>query len=350
MVLIVDQIAITHTHTTVQPIINSIYPSTPVQASSIRGTFLVPTGHTGIALTCGAFGWPPPYVEWLFNGGPLPDGIAYDLTGNVGIVTARLSWVRGFNSSDVGEYQCLVKVSNTTPAVAIENVQLIETGVTVPPSISTCTVSEPLVHFQVRVLDTDCEQWGDSLKESIAGAFQDEIVRIVETQCSDCQVTQSTVQTLGLPVCSSKVENGVVFRGTITTDTISQTMSVYCALSEWQQTGPLININSNLFKVDSGCALRVDSFSSPECVLTAEPVDTLLIIAIAAPVGTASLIIILIIIILCCVGCYCTKKRTGEWRPKRRDPYSRSVNGECDQSANSSATDNDVTLECSKDV
>ena len=347
MFLICLLLLVLHCSPTVRPIINSIYPSTPVQAASMSGTYLVPTGHTGIALTCGTFGWPPPHVEWIFNNGPLPNGVVYDLTNNVGIVSARLSWVRGFNSSDVGEYQCVVKESNTTSPIAFKNIQIIETGVTTIPPTSTCTVSDSLVHFQVRVLDTDCVQWGDSLKESIAGAFQDEIVRIIESQCSDCQVSQSTVQTLGLPACSSIKENGVVFRGTIETDKAAQTESIYCALSEWQQTAPLININANLFKVDSGCALRVDSFSSPECVPATGPLDMILIISIAVPVGAVLIIIVVIIILLCCVGCYCTRKRNGKWGPKGRDPYSRSVNGECGQSVTGSATEVGGALECS---
>lgn len=305
----------------VQPIINSIYVSNPVQRSStVSGTYRVPTGHIGAVITCAAFGWPRPYVEWLFTGGALPSGIVNDLTVNEGLISARLRWTRGFASSDEGEYQCVVKESNTTSPIAFKNVMLQETDVTTPPTPSTCIISESVAHFQVRVLNTDCSGWGDSLKESIAGAFQDEIIRIVELQCSDCRVSQSTVQTLGLPTCSSKVENAVLFRGTITSATTSQTESVFCSLQEWQQTTPLININSNLFTVDSSCSLRVDSFSSPECVLSSTTPNLVLVIAIAVPVG--GVVIMFIIVLLSCVGCYCVNKRRGDWGPKQSDSRS----------------------------
>ncbi len=213
--------------------------------------------------------------------------------------------------------------------VTSEGRELIESGddtSTAPPT--TCSVTNSLVNFQIRILETDCISWGDSLKQSIANAFEDEIMRIIQLECN-CTVTSDFVQTIEPPTCSTMINNGVVFRGKIETNSVDQTENVFCALSNWQQSSPSVNINGQLFTVDSNCFIRVDSFSSPECseCLACEPSgldpETLIIIIIGAVFG-----VVMVFLIICCVCCCCRCLKKNTWRPpkgERPDPYDRSV-------------------------
>ena len=293
----------------------------------------MPSGFTGIVLTCSVFAWPPPYVEWLYESNPLPDGVRISRTVDMGSVSAKLIFDVGFNSTYNGEYQCVVKETESSSSSRVQNERLTETGSVTSTPPPTCSVTTSEVNFQIRILNTDCDSWTPAQRDSIGSAFPDELTRIIRMECS-CDVSESYVETLATPVCSTKVDNGVVFRGTIRTTSASDTEEIFCALSDWQQTRPLVNINSQLFQVDTGCSLRVDSFSSPECVSTStEPIEqTTLIIAIAVPTGVVVILALVLLVIFCAVCCCCTSRRKGTWNPPgkeeaypHRSPYSRSV-------------------------
>ncbi len=248
----------------------------------------------------------------------------------MGQVSAKLRFRTGFNSNLSGAYQCVVKDSEVSSVAVNESRELIETGdvtSTTPPR--SCSVSNSLVNFQIRILETDCTSWGDPLRQSIANAFEDEIMSIIQLECN-CTVSSDFVQTLELPTCSTMINNGVVFRGKIETNSVDQTENVFCALSTWQQSSPSVNINGQLFVVDSDCSIRLDSFSNPECVAS-EPVigidnDTLIIV-IAAPIG-AVVVVVTVILIACCVSCYCRRLKKTWKMPNKREStsqYSRSV-------------------------
>ncbi len=313
---------------TAPPRIDSIYST---QLSSVTpNNYQVPTGFTGLALTCLAFGWPTPHVEWLYMDNTLPDGVvsSRSILPSMGQISANLRFRVGFNSSFTGAYQCVVRDNEQSDEAMRQERHLFEDSIvstSSPPP--TCTVSSTQIHFQIRILETDCTSWGDSLRESFSNAFEDDIARIIQMECN-CTLMPDFVQTLELPMCSPIVANSVVFRGTIETDTAAQTEKAYCALSNWQQSSPSININSKFFNVDSDCFLRVDSFSSPECSSGEPGLDTdTLIIIIAASVG-AVVLIIFVVLIICCVSCCLRKNKKDTWRPKdeRTASYSRSVN------------------------
>ena len=312
----------THTQSGL-PVINSIYPSASIEVSS-SNSYLVPTGFTGTAITCSTFGWPAPFVEWLYEGSDtLPDGVQFTISGTSGSASqsARLVFTTGFSSSHTGEYQCVVKESESANPSAVESRRLIETGTMVTPTAPpSCSVSNSQVNFQLRVLETYCTSWSNSLKEIIRNAFQEEIMGIVQIECN-CTVSQNTILILVQPVCSTMVENGVVFRGTVETSSVSDTETVFCALSSWQQTNPSININNQLFQVDSGCSLWLNSFSDTECetvnTSTLDQMTLILVIAVPAS-GVLIVIVILLVLIICCVKC-CRRHKTGSWSTSNGD-------------------------------
>lgn len=294
--------------------------------------FHAPTGFTGLALTCLVFGSPTPHVEWQYEGKALPDGVVSlrSVLTDMAQVSANLWFRTGFNSSFNGAYQCIVRENELSDVAVIGERQLIENNdisTTSPPP--TCTVNSDLVNFQIRILETDCTSWGDSIRESISNALEDDIARIIQMECN-CTFTSDFVQAHELPTCSTMVANSVVFRGTIATDSAIETERAFCALSNWQQSSPSININSQLFTVDSDCSLKIDSFSNPECSSSNPGIvldHTTLIIVIAAPIGIVVLIVV-VVLMICCVSCCLRKKSTTDtWRPKdeRPSPYSRSV-------------------------
>ncbi len=304
----------------------------------MQNNFQVPTGFTGLALTCLVFGWPTPHVEWLFEDGALPDGVvsSRSVLPNMGQVSANLRFRKGFNSSFNGAYQCIVRENEQSDVAVREERQLFESSVMTTEPTPICTVNTASINFQVRILETDCTSWGDSLRESISNAFEDDIARIIQMECN-CTLKSGFVQNIDLPTCSTIVANSVVFRGKIETDSANLTEQAYCALSNWQQSSPSININSQLFTVDSSCFLRVDSLSSQECSLGDSGTvlnSTTLIIVIAAPLG-AVILIVFVVLIIRCVCCCRRNAKIETWRPKENgldeSSYSRSVKTLVDQ-------------------
>ena len=304
-----------HTHTffsvpTDHPEINTITPIEPVQSdpSASTPTFAIPASYTGVALTCSGFAWPPPTVQWLKNDRPLPSGISSEQTSpGPGIVSALLKWTRGFVASDMGQYKCLVRWDNTTVQSTVEIVK--GSIVTEPPP--SCNVDTTSIFFQVRVLEAGCDQWDAALKEHVGNQFQQELLRIVETECN-CTVQLDSIQINNPPQCSENAPGGVVFRGTIRAQTVAATEEIFCAIFSWQRGGSLINLNENLYHVDSQCMLRVDSFTSQECAVTptSPSIDTktTIIIAVSGAGGLLAVFVVLAIV-LCCIHHCCIKKR-----------------------------------------
>ena len=75
---------------------------------------------------CTATGWPAPEVEWQKDGQPLQAsrGVISESCAMLATVSARLTWIRGFVSSDAGRYACVVSKPNTVVPVTSQTVQL----------------------------------------------------------------------------------------------------------------------------------------------------------------------------------------------------------------------------------
>lgn len=301
------------------PEINTISPMDPVQSnhSAPSPTFVIPTSYVGVALTCTGFAWPSPSVQWLKNGGSLPSGMTSEMVqSSAGLVSAKLRWTRVFSSADVGQYTCLVSSNNNTVQSTVEIVPSSPTVTTEPPP--SCSIESTSVFFQVRVLNASCNQWATLLREHIGDQFQQELSRIVETDCN-CTLPPDGIQINSPPQCSENSPGGVVFRGTIRNSTAPTTEEIFCTILAWQQGGSLVNLNANLYRVDSQCSLQVDSFTSQECAVapttptpttpTAEA-DIQTIIIIAASVGGALVVgLLIVVLVLCCIYCCYGKKR-----------------------------------------
>ena len=243
----------------VEPFINSIY-SFSSDIITHEFMYTIPLNYTGSALVCTANGWPAPEVEWQKDGQRLPSSysIVSEASAMVSTVSARLTWIRKFVSSDAGSYQCIVRKPNTVVPVTLQVVQVIAGAVVPPGTLPPCSIKEQLVFFQIRVFATECTTWGTWLSSKIASEFRNQLVSIIKTECT-CLVSKSVLELLGSPQCSNKVTGAAVFRGKIETSSQSETEELFCALFSWQQRSPLIQINDQLRVVDDSCSLEASS-------------------------------------------------------------------------------------------
>ena len=299
---------------TVDPSISSIYPyNSQTRKDSQTFTYTVPLSYVGSTLVCVAKGWPAPEVEWQKGGLPLPmndTSVVSETVPMSATVSARLTWIKYFGSSDEGSYECVVHKPNTVIPVASQAVQLRLRNSTQTESPMTCSVQQQSIFFQIRVLGTNCASWNE---QQIADEFHNELLSIIGTECS-CQIDENELQILGSPQCSTKVTGAAVFRGQIETDSSEKTEEIFCSLFSWQQRSPLIRINNQFRQVDSSCSLEAsNSLNSEECVTpTSTAFGATETVAILAAVSSLLLLVIAVLIIvymICC--CYYRRKQLG---------------------------------------
>ena len=266
-------------------------------------------------VTCAARGWPTPTIEWERSTRNLSSRMVSDSAQNPNpaFVSARLRWIDndGFLESDAGDYTCVVRASDTD-AVSSKVITL-EIRTDPPPTETpmTCSVSSEETNFQVRVLDTNCLIWPEELKMEFARTFMDEVVNAVSAACQECVITSENIVVAGTPTCSQQVEGAAVFRGTVSTESLGRTQNIFCALSRWQQSGPLVWIDSDFHLVDRGCPAELRSPGAVECTLQLSESSFPLIIVIAAAAGGGALAILLVVICICCCCCCCACKASG---------------------------------------
>lgn len=180
-------------------------------------------------------------------------------------VSARLTWDQ-FMESDAGEYMCLVR-ANGTDVTQSRTVSLLSSNLTLPPLLGTeCSINSFEAYFQLRLLDADCLAWNQELQQYIAENIQVRLASIAMTLCEECvEITPNEIEVLDVPRCSSQMRRAAVLRGRINTNGINRRERIFCALSNWQRTGPLLQINNTLHLVDTSCLFESSSSSSPEC-------------------------------------------------------------------------------------
>ena len=219
-------------------------------------------------VTCAARGWPTPSIEWVRNTRNLSSRIISDpaQNSNPAFVSARLRWLDsdGFLESDTGNYTCVVRASDTDAVSEVITLE-IRTDPDPTETLMTCSVSSEETNFQVRVLDTNCLIWPEELKMEFARIFVVEVVNAVSAACQECVVTSENIVVASTPTCSQQVERAAVFRGTMSTESLSRTQAIFCALSRWQQSGPLVWIDSDFHLVDRSCAIELGSLDIAEC-------------------------------------------------------------------------------------
>jgi hypothetical protein len=259
---------------------------------------MVPLGYAGTVVTCAALGWPTPTIGWVRNVGNLSNTRMVSdpaQAPNSAYVSARLRWLDGFSESDAGNYTCVVRASDTG-VVSSEEVSL--AICTEPPPTATpmtCSMSSQEAYFQVRVLDTDCQMWGEDLKTDIARDFMRVAVNTVSAACQDCVITSEDIQVNDVPTCSEQVERAAIFRGTVSTESPSRTQDIFCALSRWQQSGPQVRIGVDFHLVDRGCSIELRSLETMECITGPTETSSFTLIAIVTGSTVGGLLLLLLL-------------------------------------------------------
>ena len=292
---------------TERPSIKSISANPPVSTSS-SSQFVVPLGHSGPVLTCTALAWPNPSIQWMRNGQRLTGRIVSESFITLNLAVARLRWTSGFLESDRGNYTCFVQADgmNSVNSTIILEAGTSTTATPSPPPVD-CTVRSATVSFQIRVLDTDCLEWGDTLKQHIANTFSEDLMNIIRVECQNCSISAANLQIIDVPKCSQQIDRGAVFRGEITSNEISQTEKIFCALNRWQVRGPLVLINDQTHRVDQTCSLKS---TGSECSSTGPNTVPLNVIIGASIGGGLGLIISLgLVLLICCYCCYASRKK-----------------------------------------
>jgi hypothetical protein len=289
------------------PVIDTVYPAPEVSTGMSAIEFIIPLDFTGTALTCSAFAWPPPKIEWSRTSGALPDGVSATVRRDGGIVVSELVLTNQFLVSSTGSYRCTVQSSVTTDEevkTVSQQVELVH-GSSDAKSTQDCpTILSSSVMFQLRISTSSCRSWGTTRESEIATEFQKLLYRVLTAQCGkECDVSNITLTVVTL-FCSDFIDGGVVFRGKLEASSAAELEKGFCALSQWQISDALVTIDGNRFVVDSQCSLRVDSYETDECVQDSS-VNMSMVLVIVLPVVGLSIIVVVIIVVVFCSLCYC---------------------------------------------
>ena len=299
------------------PKISSLFPHFPVTSPS-PSVYTVPLGYAGTIVNCAAYGWPTPTIEWFRGSQSLPSSeeggrVFFDAVQREGsaYVSARLRSGEDFEETDAGTYSCVVR-ANDTGIITSKDVILEYTSAAPPTQVTptpTCSVDSREVLFELRMLDTDCDFWSEDLKQLIARDFMEEIVNAVGAECPECEVGLADLSLLSGPACSDQVIRAAVFRGMVSTDDRGRTEEIFCALSRWQGTRPLVLINNNFRVVDGNCSLELDSLESGECRGGGGALGSIgLPVVVGAAAGGAVVLVGVAVAVLCCC-CVCGKHK-----------------------------------------
>jgi hypothetical protein len=237
-------------HVTDSPTIISIIPTYPVTSSDTPSALNVPLGYKGTVVTCSALGWPTPTISWVSDVGNLAGTriVSDPLQNGSAFVSVSLSWRDKFRESDVGNYTCMVEASDSSvissQKVSLFSIMKIIHTTELPTSQAphACPmINSSKVEFQMQVvLNVDCQMWTEEQKADIVSNFTRELMNIVSTACQNCMDTTEDIQVIDGPTCSKQVERAAIFRGTISTESLSRTRDIFCALNQWQQSGSSI--------------------------------------------------------------------------------------------------------------
>lgn len=245
-----------------------------------------------------------PTTEWVRNDGNLTDGrMVSDAiqNQNSAFVTARLRWLDGFLESDAGDYTCVVQGDSDTVFSKVVTLEArTEPSPTLAPPM--CSVSSGAANFEVRVLNMDCLTWGEELKEDISRDFMSDLVNIASTTCQGCIRSSQDIMVVDVS-CSG--DGAALFSGAVDTGDPNRNSDIICALTQWQQSGPLVFVNGNYLLVDSSLQLlsttTTPQTTTPLTTTMAPPDTPLAIIAGASAVGVVALLGLILVMACCCI-------------------------------------------------
>ena len=290
-----------------EPVIDTIFPAPGVSSANDSAFhFSVPLEFTGTALTCSGFAWPPPTIKWVKSSGVLPSGVLHVVRTNRGIITADLVFTTPFRASSVGMYKCEVRsAEGVEENVVSQLVELFEgpsSGGMEDPECDK-VASESLL-FQLHISSRSCQSWTSTERGEIAKEFQSLLYRVMLTEC-DCGMSRDHLIVVSLQ-CSDNIDGGLVFRGSLQTNSSSLTEKIFCTLSRWQKSGALVSIDGSHYAVDLHCNLEIKSYNTKECAHAVEEsgsfhLNVILLIAITS--GGLLLICVLVSLVVACCLC-----------------------------------------------
>lgn len=228
----------------------SIFSTPPYFVNSLK--LRIPANYAGVVLTCSAFA--APELNWFKNTEIGRESTTSNIRNGEGVTSAELIFRNGFKAINAGEYICSADVVSSQ--TAIFTIDLGDAQLSEP----SCSVDSPSRLFQIRVLDTPCNEWDASLKQLIKYQFLRSIIVILSTQCDECSINDDNLMITHGPICSSERKRAALFRGIIANSSIA-----FCALNTWQRSGPVMVINNNLHIVDRLCNSKITSLYAPEC-------------------------------------------------------------------------------------
>ena len=213
------------------------------------------------------FGWPTPLIRWTKDFGALPTGVTSVVTTKQGRVKANLNFTTPFSASFIGAYKCeLAKAGSQEGRKVSQQVQLLQGGNSQSGGkAKECQeITSNSILFQLRVLNTGCISQLSNGQAQIVEEFHNLLYRTFLSICN-CDLGPDHISIIFM-WCSKYKEGAVVFRGSIQTNSSSQTGNIFCILYRWQMSGALVSVNDLLFVLDSRCSLKLDSNEAEECI------------------------------------------------------------------------------------
>ena len=211
--------------------------------ASIKKVF-VPLGHKGVILTCVAFGSPTPRIEWLKNGQIMNMTSNVENPGESVFVIARLV-MHGyeFTQSDGGSYSCVAQAGSNTTAMSKDILLKPKLNHNNYPPVY-CSFrkdsSDSLYYFQLHLHVPSACSIAEKIKE-----MKNVLRSVIVSECQNCS-TLSEIMILNT-TCSKKA---MLVNGRINITNISERKKILCALNNWKNSGPLIQINGSFYLVD----------------------------------------------------------------------------------------------------
>ena len=254
-------------HSADPPIITSIVASSLIHKTS-GAVVRVPRGFTGVVLTCNGIGSPEPTIMWTRSGMVFdPKRMSTSMfrgESNSPFISATLTIMVGFGSSDSGEYVCVMQMNGSATSTQSKSVMLLLGKPQKPQRTESdaCPIANG-TYFQLRFLATHCRDWDIRTLPKLIQSLEMTVRSVVHSECQACK----QIKIKRGPVCSSVVPRAAVFWGSVSTKDTDLRQRIFCNLSVWQQKTPLVSfVDAETFYVaDKDCPLVVSSLYDAEC-------------------------------------------------------------------------------------
>lgn len=294
------------------PTITSVYPKIPIvtPVTSAMATFTVPEKYTGVVITCNAIGWPPPTLAWLSDSEQVIQpkfSHSIDLEGS-GYSSIALQFFMGTSRSDSGRYTCIVSGSGSdTQSDSVLITLEVTTGEIPSDTTLECLFDSTTVFFQLHVLDSNCVYREQDAIEKVVDEISDVLIGGIISQCRECVISDDAIIVSHGPLCSDSESGATIFKGEISTNDAEITSSIFCGLTAWYQSMPLIRINNELKLVDQDCTLEVellDLDSTESCTKDIITKEVVIGVVVILPVVLVLIIIVSTLLVIILMVCY----------------------------------------------